>query len=1694
MDITTGENNGQILFTGVYENTKDPIWAFNNIQSPANLEVSTLTVNSYPAGNILLTHNVSSAVEYNAPLLFQRPPTDINEPVEALMMNTSVGVPTKPVDGEYITALKDNQTVYDDIAVAGLQIFGNQTVGASSIAYIDGIPGGDVRINIANGALAVSSLKVSTLFADTVVSTTSGAANSYTASLYMSTPILYTDNIAATQSIFVPALSTTSISTNTIKGATANFDNISTNYISTNDMYASTIRAGTSFVSTANISSLNAGNFGANRIDVTLLSSLTGDITFNLVSTLSLFGNVDVNLGLGNQLAGLIGGAASQGLGVALGGAALATGAVALITGRTSGGVNSNVFQTVNGTTQLQFSTIGTATTSVFLDTNSAAPGTTPALQTSTTINVPAGAYCVRSVSDPLNINNNVSTIQSFGQWVPVIQNNPTLPSFTTSTLTLSTLFSKSADINTLAVSSIGGNPRFSSIQMSGNLSSTNANATFTWGLPGLGTTITNTTVNMPYVTVSTLNVLGDTQAQQVFGLSGNFNTLVASNAVNTSFVTGSNWISTPQLTVSSINGAAYPPANFLLPSTLAVSTLQAKSAEISSLLVSSIGATVRMSSIQTTGSIISVNPSATLTWGSPGYQTVLSQTSTVMGNARAGTLTVVGDTLANQVFGASGNFNTVTGSNQINGTFITGSNWISTPALTISSINGAPYPPPNVPTPSTIFASSINMTGNLTGGGGYISWPTNSAAPWSSTIIGTGGIITNTLSTQTANISSLNLVGDINSGATANLLTINTSTLNASSISSKGGAVSSMVVSSLNGQSYPPPGFGISLPSSVAISSLAVNGGLQLTNPNVRNTFAGILDPQYIQTFVQISPTTTQSLTIGGPPGQVVQYAVNTPNIVATNNALLNQFEGPVKMIRGLSTNTLACDSATIGNLTATTINTPQFAVSSFTTNSISTGQILAYGSNNRISSLTVSSIASFRASGDIIGGTGAFRWGLPGSNSMYISTLGSGALQTVLPGLGINNQLVVSGTTSLTQAVTMFGNLTGASNATFGGNVTGDVITGRVIQATQNLTAPLLTLQDLNVQDVASISTGIVSSLFTNFINNLPYPPTSGVTGDTPSTMYASTVYIDGGLTVRGLGPNYINAVNISSLSSVSVTGLLKASTVLFNGGMFNTSAEPIITSNLSAVNINNVAFINGQIYPPPTGSTSIPSTLYASTVLVNGGLSVSGPSANISSLNASTLNVNGGQTITGAPITFYDTLLGRVGGYITTTTGLMQMSVNPAAGSGLAITAGSNLLSTLMFVQADGRSRFTSSMTVRDNIPVGTPSQAYIQTYITGSEAPAGSLITSTISTVSALGNNAFFGNTSTNTLWSGNTSTNILWAGNISTIDLRSKIINTSSLTSSDLITTSNINLSSINNQPYPLPGLTPIGAITIWAGGTDNGTVQDFAVPSGWLACDGKAVSQIVYLNLYNVIGNKYSRGQTPPVSNFFLPDLTFTVPMGTPYRNYASTLNLAQTTFEVTFQTWASTYYINNFESCWKISQTSGGTLNYGTIFPAGGFSSGTWPNVYVYKILNYDGYSGYVLVRSVDGVTPIPVINTDITATGNGVVDRVGLDYIYTLGTYCVDERPKVTHNQSVYEVATHSHPLGAGGLPGPNGAWTASVNSNVLPLASPCGPPYGQSTISTIATGTPGLEDITNIGTYTAPNFLNMLYIIKY
>lgn len=60
-----------------------------------------------------------------------------------------------------------------------------------------------------------------------------------------------------------------------------------------------------------------------------------------------------------------------------------------------------------------------------------------------------------------------------------------------------------------------------------------------------------------------------------------------------------------------------------------------------------------------------------------------------------------------------------------------------------------------------------------------------------------------------------------------------------------------------------------------------------------------------------------------------------------------------------------------------------------------------------------------------------------------------------------------------------------------------------------------------------------------------------------------------------------------------------------------------------------------------------------------------------------------------------------------------------------------------------------------------------------------------------------------------------------------------------------------------------------------------GTVQAFAgstIPSGWLLCNGQAVSRTTYAKLYSVIGTKYGSGDGS--TTFNVPNLQGRVPVG----------------------------------------------------------------------------------------------------------------------------------------------------------------------------------------------------------------------
>ena len=63
--------------------------------------------------------------------------------------------------------------------------------------------------------------------------------------------------------------------------------------------------------------------------------------------------------------------------------------------------------------------------------------------------------------------------------------------------------------------------------------------------------------------------------------------------------------------------------------------------------------------------------------------------------------------------------------------------------------------------------------------------------------------------------------------------------------------------------------------------------------------------------------------------------------------------------------------------------------------------------------------------------------------------------------------------------------------------------------------------------------------------------------------------------------------------------------------------------------------------------------------------------------------------------------------------------------------------------------------------------------------------------------------------------------------------------------------------------------TPVGCINLYAGST---------APTGWLICDGSAVSRTTYANLFSVIGTTYGTGNGS--TTFNLPNLKGKVPVG----------------------------------------------------------------------------------------------------------------------------------------------------------------------------------------------------------------------
>lgn len=161
------------------------------------------------------------------------------------------------------------------------------------------------------------------------------------------------------------------------------------------------------------------------------------------LSTMSLKGfdslldlDVSFDLGLGKAVGGLLGGLGAlvgggiigvgTGAGLAIQGAE--TGLATLIAGRPSNTITSNTFETINFTSQLQVSTLGSLYplySTIYRTVSSSSANEVPGPEIFVSTFFEPGQICIRSISDPFNLitadsNLNTSTIQSFGQWTPL--------------------------------------------------------------------------------------------------------------------------------------------------------------------------------------------------------------------------------------------------------------------------------------------------------------------------------------------------------------------------------------------------------------------------------------------------------------------------------------------------------------------------------------------------------------------------------------------------------------------------------------------------------------------------------------------------------------------------------------------------------------------------------------------------------------------------------------------------------------------------------------------------------------------------------------------------------------------------------------------------------------------------------------------------------------------------------------------------------------------------------------------------------------------------------------------------------------------------------------------------------------------------------------------------------------------------
>ena len=528
-------------------------------------------------------------------------------------------------------------------------------------------------------------------------------------------------------------------------------------------------------------------------------------------------------------------------------------------------GQTTNVYETFNHTTQLQFSTLGSDIFTVLRTTDQRFPNQTLGREVFISTFIPAGSKVVRSLSDPMSmpimstqVLSTTNFAQSFGQWAAILSPDYNLK---VSSLQVANLFGFSF-LSTNKISTI--TLESSNVNVNNLLNTTNlyvgGNATVIGGLTsGSFATGDIGALSLQATSVSSVGL----NVSSINGVAI-FNVLNPAVPTNIPFLS-SLTLSTGSVQLSSINGqpiSVYVNAGdvvFNSVSTLMISTGRA--------LISSINDSIKFTNQPIGNNIEGINDlrAATATFNT----SLATNGSLTAGSAILGTTRVTG--LFRVTDGGGANIATITTGGAITGTSLTTGGGAITGGT--GSFSGA------------VTAAGVNSSGAISG--------TNTLTITGGTTL-TGGNIVDTIGGTTANFTTINT-------PTANLTNANITNTNTTNINAGSGTLNlqygsilfngsasltqtplnflssftlstgSIQVSSINGVAYSPGGSG-TLPSGLVSTPNLI--GL-VSTPNL----IGLLST-YVSTFTNFNISNLQASTVAITGGLVFSTIGSAPDI----------------------------------------------------------------------------------------------------------------------------------------------------------------------------------------------------------------------------------------------------------------------------------------------------------------------------------------------------------------------------------------------------------------------------------------------------------------------------------------------------------------------------------------------------------------------------------------------------------------------------------------------------------------------------------------------------------------------------------------------------------------------------------------------------------------------------------------------